>query len=451
MSAIHDARPARPARPGRRPGSPATGHPRRGHAEPRRVRRALRRRVRGLAVDRRGGVDARPVRDRRRAARRDGRRRRAAPTPRRGSRSSAPIRSWPGRPRSPATLTPESTREQAAAGLDRLTPRQHADVLALTAAYRERFSFPFVVCAREHTADSIIAAARARLDHDTDVEEAHRARRDREDRGAAAGRPRRRRRKDIRLTGARISYGKLSVPVHLVRGDRLLAADVSMEVLGQGFLPAYTEGDNSAVVATDTMKNVILRRAHEYAGETLEGLLYDLGRGFLSTYPEMEGLRLWAQAQPWVAESGKLFRRVDGDHAVATLELAPGGAVVAHEAGHVGLRLLKTTGSAFTKFARDDGHDAARAQRPAAVHPPRRALALRRPGRRGRRRARAVRRRPGDRARDLRRVRVGVDPAPGLRDGPAGAGARSRRWRRSRSTARTTPTTRCRAPRTPSR
>jgi OHCU decarboxylase len=68
-------------------------------------------------------------------------------------------------------LTPESTREQVAAGLDRLTPQQHADVLALTAAYRERFSFPFVVCAREHTADSIIATAQARLAHDADAEE----------------------------------------------------------------------------------------------------------------------------------------------------------------------------------------------------------------------------------------------------------------------------------------
>jgi 2-oxo-4-hydroxy-4-carboxy-5-ureidoimidazoline decarboxylase len=68
-------------------------------------------------------------------------------------------------------LTPESTREQAAAGLDRLTPAQHADLLALTAAYRERFRFPFIVCAREHTADTIIAAARERLDHDTDDEE----------------------------------------------------------------------------------------------------------------------------------------------------------------------------------------------------------------------------------------------------------------------------------------
>jgi urate oxidase/2-oxo-4-hydroxy-4-carboxy-5-ureidoimidazoline decarboxylase len=171
------------------------------------------------------------------------------------------------------------------------------------------------------------------------------------------------------LTGARISYGKLSVPVHLVRGERLLAADVSMEVLGQGFLPAYTEGDNSAVVATDTMKNVILRRAHEYGGETLEGLLYDLGRGFLSTYPEMEGLRLWAEAEPWVAESGRLFRRVDGDHAVASLELAGGGGLVAHEAGHVGLRLLKTTGSAFTRFARDDDTTLPeRSDRPLFIH-----------------------------------------------------------------------------------
>lgn len=174
------------------------------------------------------------------------------------------------------------------------------------------------------------------------------------------------------MTGARISYGKLEVPVQLVRGERLLAADVSMEVLGQGFLPAYTEGDNTNVVATDTMKNVILRRAHEYEGETLEGLLDDLGRGFLATYPEMEGLRLWADRQPWIAETGRVFRRVDGDHAVASLELGrSGGAidVVAQRSGHVGLRLLKTTGSAFTKFARDDDTTLPeRLDRPLFVH-----------------------------------------------------------------------------------
>lgn len=175
------------------------------------------------------------------------------------------------------------------------------------------------------------------------------------------------------MPGARISYGKLSVPVHLVRGEALLAADVSMEVLGQGFLPAYTEGDNSSVVATDTMKNVILRRAHEYGGGTLEGLLHDLGTGFLRTYPEMEGLRLWAVQQPWLQESGRLFRRVDGDHEVVEIELAQsprtGVTLAAHRAGHVGLRLLKTTGSAFTKFARDDDTTLPeRVDRPLFIH-----------------------------------------------------------------------------------
>jgi 2-oxo-4-hydroxy-4-carboxy-5-ureidoimidazoline decarboxylase len=68
-------------------------------------------------------------------------------------------------------LTPESTREQAAAGLDRLTPAQYERITALTAAYRERFGFPFVVCAREHTPDSIIATAARRLEADSDEEE----------------------------------------------------------------------------------------------------------------------------------------------------------------------------------------------------------------------------------------------------------------------------------------
>ena len=68
-------------------------------------------------------------------------------------------------------LTPESTREQAAAGLDRLTQRQYERITGLTAAYRERFGFPFVVCAREHTADSIIASAARRIEADHDEEE----------------------------------------------------------------------------------------------------------------------------------------------------------------------------------------------------------------------------------------------------------------------------------------
>jgi OHCU decarboxylase len=67
-------------------------------------------------------------------------------------------------------LTADSTREQAAAGLDRLSPGQYALFHARNDAYRARFGFPFVVCAREHTADSILAEFAARLAHDPDEE-----------------------------------------------------------------------------------------------------------------------------------------------------------------------------------------------------------------------------------------------------------------------------------------
>jgi OHCU decarboxylase len=68
------------------------------------------------------------------------------------------------------SLTEASEREQAAAGLGSLTPEQFERITWLTAAYRARFGFPFIVCAREHTPDSIIAAAEQRTESDRDQE-----------------------------------------------------------------------------------------------------------------------------------------------------------------------------------------------------------------------------------------------------------------------------------------
>jgi OHCU decarboxylase len=69
------------------------------------------------------------------------------------------------------SLTDESEREQAAAGLDRLTPEQFDRITWLTAAYRARFGFPFIVCAREHTPDTIIASAERRTESGAEEEE----------------------------------------------------------------------------------------------------------------------------------------------------------------------------------------------------------------------------------------------------------------------------------------
>ena len=92
----------------------------------------------------------------------------------------------------------------------------------------------------------------------------------------------------------KISYGKLRVPLQRVvkraDGDHdVLACEVSIEVLGENFPAAYTEGDNSAVVATDTMKNFVLREWLALRGRHAGGPAgLHLGRDFLATYPVME-------------------------------------------------------------------------------------------------------------------------------------------------------------------
>ena len=70
-----------------------------------------------------------------------------------------------GRAARAGTLSPASTGEQAAAGLDRLTPDEIATFDRLNREYRERFDFPFVICARANKKDSILAGFAARLPH----------------------------------------------------------------------------------------------------------------------------------------------------------------------------------------------------------------------------------------------------------------------------------------------
>jgi urate oxidase / 2-oxo-4-hydroxy-4-carboxy-5-ureidoimidazoline decarboxylase len=151
----------------------------------------------------------------------------------------------------------------------------------------------------------------------------------------------------------KISYGKLRVPVHRIDRGGIFACEVDLEVLGENFAAAYTEGDNSMVVATDTMKNFILREALHYDGLALEGFLAFLGERFLATYPIMEALRMTGRELRFDRRAGVVFSRSHDDHAVATVDVRPDG-VREVRGGVENLWLLKTTGSAFTRFARDD-------------------------------------------------------------------------------------------------
>lgn len=61
------------------------------------------------------------------------------------------------------TLTAASTAEQASAGLDRLSPAEQARFTEANARYRERFGFPFILCARLNDQDAMLAAFARRL------------------------------------------------------------------------------------------------------------------------------------------------------------------------------------------------------------------------------------------------------------------------------------------------
>jgi OHCU decarboxylase len=67
-------------------------------------------------------------------------------------------------------LTAASTAEQAGAGLDALTPDEIAHFDASNGAYRARFGFPFVICARENTKTTILAALARRAENDRTTE-----------------------------------------------------------------------------------------------------------------------------------------------------------------------------------------------------------------------------------------------------------------------------------------
>jgi len=67
-------------------------------------------------------------------------------------------------------LTAASTNEQMSAGLDRLSDQDYARFHQLNDAYKARFGFPFIVCVRRHTKDSILRAFEQRLAHSADRE-----------------------------------------------------------------------------------------------------------------------------------------------------------------------------------------------------------------------------------------------------------------------------------------
>jgi len=166
-----------------------------------------------------------------------------------------------------------------------------------------------------------------------------------------------------------IHYGKAAVSVYRTDGvSTLFAAEVGIDVLGETFMPAYREGDNTLVVATDTMKNFVHATALEFDGDSLEDFLELLGTRFLETYRHVERIRLTARELGFARERDVLFQRRYDDEGVAELELDRTG-ILDHRCGRRALHLIKLTGSSFAGFTHDEHTTLPeRSDRPLFIH-----------------------------------------------------------------------------------
>jgi urate oxidase / 2-oxo-4-hydroxy-4-carboxy-5-ureidoimidazoline decarboxylase len=157
-------------------------------------------------------------------------------------------------------------------------------------------------------------------------------------------------------------YGKGDVTVYRLNrdgiasaiGSPVFGANVLMLVYGDAFWPTYTTGDNTGLVATDSMKNFIQRETLSFSGADLEAYCRFLGAKFLDTYPQVEGVQVSATEVPYagLAAGGAAFAPSGPERATARIELNRTG-VVEIASGIRGYRMLRLGGSAFYGFVRD--------------------------------------------------------------------------------------------------
>jgi urate oxidase len=157
-------------------------------------------------------------------------------------------------------------------------------------------------------------------------------------------------------TGLKRSYyGKGDVIVYrLNRTDptSVFSANVLILIYGDAFFPTYTTGDNTSLIATDSMKNFIQRETMNFTGDDLESYCRFLAEKFLNTYPQVEGAQLTARRIPYEELSSVTFIPGGPDMAWARFELTRNG-VAEIRSGIQGFRLLRLNGSAFQGFVRD--------------------------------------------------------------------------------------------------
>ena len=149
------------------------------------------------------------------------------------------------------------------------------------------------------------------------------------------------------------SWGKRQVRVSkLIRGeDRHDFIDLDVQILLRGDVAsAHTSGDNTGVLPTDTMKNTVYALAQEHLTADLEGFGELLCERFLRSAAVDQATVLIHQSL-WARETATGFIGGSSERRTATVTR---GSETETGAGVHGLVVLKTAGSAFGGFPKDE-------------------------------------------------------------------------------------------------
>lgn len=150
-------------------------------------------------------------------------------------------------------------------------------------------------------------------------------------------------------------YGKAeSRVVRIVRDTprhEIIDLNVSSSLRGD-FAPAHIDGDQSAVLPTDTQKNTAFAYAKLHGVASPEDYALALGRRLLEATPAAEAADVRVERYAWERLGQHAFARKGGEVRTCEVTVSRSGATVV--SGLQDLVLLKSTGSEFKGFLVDE-------------------------------------------------------------------------------------------------
>jgi urate oxidase len=162
-----------------------------------------------------------------------------------------------------------------------------------------------------------------------------------------------------KLAGHRYGKARVRVMKILREGPVHTLKDLEVAAFLKGdFASSYTSGDNTKVVATDTMKNTINVFAKQHLGHEIERFALILAEHFLTRYEQVHEAEIQVSERRWerltvdgkphphsfaAGGEGRMFTQVACSDAAKTVR-----------SGIRNLVILKSTGSAFENYPKDE-------------------------------------------------------------------------------------------------